>query len=165
VNLLQEILDRENQIELTDGELVAGFDDVGPGQTIIGTLPEQLRRRFAVLVESRDQMNALNVQLQEKINSLREAGELTAGLLDSIRLESEMARHRHQEIYDLFWGAVRRTMPRAFEAKGLGICKEWQVVATFKSVCDDCPARYECRPSKSDNIIRDIFGGAFRNLL
>jgi len=153
MNLLRDLLAGIAAIETPDSVLVAHLE-LKSNDEVVGVLPIELQKHYAFMLPERKALIALHKELSKQLEDLEDAGvEGDDERVSQIHQKFFVAESRVNDIYRLFWGAVRRTFPSHFEAENYGLRKDWQVVVNRKNgdECAGCATRESCS-----------FGGMFR---
>ena len=145
MNLLRELVAKIDATQLQNGELLAEHE-VEPNDEVVGVLPEELRRHYAVLRASRADLEKLQKELQGRLDKLNIFKPDDKEQAKKIRQQFDIEASRYEVISNTFWLAVRRTFPEIIDAESIGLRKDWQVVTTKESChdCDKCPTRETC---------------------
>lgn len=128
VNLLADILAGVETAQVPDE--MNGAAELQDGDKVVGALPEELRKFYAVLEADREACNKVINQLSDEVKVIGPAENATPEQRRSVRQRYEVARLHHRVVKDLFWKTVRRDLPDIVDAECIGIRKGWQVVIT-----------------------------------
>lgn len=102
-------------------------EEVGPGERVIGTLPEDVRKLFVVHSNHIDAMNGLCKGFHA--SSLEFLLGKPPEPEDAVAADQHVVLHRQVELVsNIFWHSVRRAFPGIACEDHIGIRKDWQVV-------------------------------------
>ncbi|MCX6760222.1 MAG: hypothetical protein NTW46_02670 [Candidatus Nealsonbacteria bacterium] len=127
MKLLQQWLKRAKAVDLSDGTL-APKSKVEKGEKVIGVLPDELKRFYAVYDASADELDAAHVQIEAEIDAVKDPKDATREKADDIALRHELCHTRHEIVWNFFWGNVRLAFPEIISERSIGIRKGWKVV-------------------------------------
>ena len=149
MNLLRQLLADIDAVELTNGELVAGYkSDPGddPGNPV-RILPDPLKKHFAVLDAARKSLHDLHERLQTQLFAMGPDHADFEATKKAFQTELDIATSSYKDNERLFWGSVRRTFPDIMDAPEIGLRAGWQVVIVNRKPevrCEICPHRSDC---------------------
>ena len=115
---------------------------VGPGEMIVGTLPDDLKKMYAVMEMMRAEVNALIDEGNKRFGALN-AGEQQKQEDEIIKLNKQLhlARNEYKLIERCFWDDMHLNFPNIVPGL-VGLRQEWQVVTVdakeelMKAFCD-----------------------------
>jgi hypothetical protein len=132
MQLMREILDRVYAVNLDN--VSAPSDGVSEGETVLGELPDELKKFYTVLLAEADNLERTLKKLGDEFEELRSIGtdfgtEKEAGFLQRYNI----AHLRYSMVNLIFWNAVLRHFPDPIQAHNdLNIRKGWKVVVIHK---------------------------------
>lgn len=121
LSVLQEDLER---VDLRKFKPAAG--KIEDGQEVVGTLPEELRRLWAVRSQAHDAVLALKGEiLQLAGRTIRQHEEPPE--LPELKAKYNLAVSREKALAALFWNALRHEFPVVHDKPTIGFTDDWQV--------------------------------------
>jgi hypothetical protein len=155
----------------TAGAVVLNKKTKGPdskverGETVVGVLPDELKRFSIALRQAREAMRKECPQVHEKIEAILTAGPSRMKTGDLEAVEQHLLAHKRQDLLaDIFWQAVTQAFPRLVLSQGeMGIREGWKVVTSPPA--RQCPrvqvidlSRIPIPPGFAEALLRGLGG-------
>lgn len=120
-NVIQQLIDRLEIVEAVEPK-----DKVPEGATVVGVMPEELRRLAALRGILCDEHNEIAERGQEELRAIDSRAEQKKAMR-RIKYELHIADKKYAAIDELFWIGVRTTFPELNGKSSVSFGEGWQV--------------------------------------
>lgn len=132
MQLLRELLEKIEAVNLSNGSPVPEAE-LEEGEKVVGVMPGDLRRFYAVYYNSYDELTKRCKQAHQRLKKIVEIGSIDPE--DIVFSRQHVLEHKRQELVRaLFWHSVEEAFPDLIlNGESVGIRKDWQVVTFHDS--------------------------------